>query len=123
MDADDNVTSHFIATTDIDDGGTSVGVTSITGGLIGEAPGSGRMQITPISIEDSQKSRTFTLVYTAYTTLENVDIEITPDGIVLDDDISTENVTEGLQDISSGDYGYVTGSVSPSGNIRGNISM
>ena len=123
MDADGNVTSHFISNDRYRYGYwyCQALVTSITGGLIGAVPGSGRMQITPISIEDSQKSRTFTLVYTAYTALENGDIEITPDGIVRDD-ISTENVTEELQATSSGGYGYVIGSASPSGNTAGTLA-
>ena len=110
------------AVTDIDGGvDEQVGVTSITGGLIGAAAGSGRMQISPVSIEDSAKSRTFTLTYTAYTALDSVDITIAPDGIVLEDDTGTENVTEELQDTSSGSYGYVIGSASPSGNNKGTL--
>ena len=123
-DADGNVTSHFTATTDIDGEGTDdtgTDVTSITGGLIGMAAGSGRMQISPVSIEDSQPSRTFTLTYTAYTALDNANIMITPDGIVLEDDPGTENVTEELQVTSSGSYGYVIGSASPSGNSKGTL--
>ena len=56
--------------------------------------GSGRMQISPVSIEDSQKSRTFTLTYTAYTAVDTGNIMITPDGIVLDDADDTANVDE-----------------------------
>ena len=114
-------TSAFSATTTVGNA-SNIDVTKITGGLIGAVPGSGRMQISPISIEDGQTSRTFTLTYTAYTAVTG-DIVITPAGIVLDDDPATQNVTEELQNTSSGGYGYVIGSASPSGNSRGTLAI
>ena len=102
--------------------GSDTPVTKITGGLIGAEAGSGRMQISPVSIENGQTSRTFTLTYTAYAAVTG-DIVITPDGIVLKDDTGTENVTEELQTTSSGAYGHVIGSASPSGNTAGTLQI
>ncbi len=111
------MTSPFEATT----GGTDV--TKITGGIIREAAGSGKMEIKPISIENGLTSRTFTLTYTAYTMVTG-DIAITPAGIVLEDDPATQNIDEGqLQMTTSGGYGYVKGSVSPSGNRMGTLDV
>ena len=50
-----DATSHFTATTQI--GNNALPVTSITGGLIGKSEGSGRMQISPISLEAGSKGK------------------------------------------------------------------
>ena len=112
-------TSAFSATTMVD-GGTPP-VTTITGGLIGAVEGSGRMQISPASVENGATKRDFTLTYTAYTAVTGSNIQITPAGIVLDDADDTDNVDVELQEDSSSAYGYVSGSTSPSGNSPGTL--
>ncbi len=113
-------TSAFSAATTVD--ARSAAVTKITGGLIGAVAGSGRVQLSPVSLEAGSKGRTFTVTYTAYTAVEG-DIQITPSGIVLEDADTTDNVVVQLQDTISGAYGYVTGSASPSGNSTGTLAI
>ena len=67
--------------------------------------GSGRMDISPSFVNAGSPRRRITLTYTAYTKLENVNIEIMPAGIVTDTD-------RPLQKGSSSEYGYVYGSLS-----------
>ena len=110
----------FTAGTDMAGGSSFTDVTKLEGGLLGAVMGSGRMVISPASMENGETSRTFTLTYTAYTAIEG-DIVITPKGIVVENDSATANVTEELQSTSSGGYGYVTGSASPSGSSTGTL--
>ena len=80
------------------------------------------MQISPPSVENGVTKRDFTLTYTAYTAVTG-NIQITPAGIVLDDADDTDNVDVELQDTSSGAYGHVSGSTSPSGNSPGTLAI
>ena len=122
--AEATATSAFSATTTTVGGGTGIDVTTITGGLIGAVEGSGRMQISPASVENGDTKRDFTLTYTAYTAVTG-SIQITPAGIVLDDADDTDNVVEELHDVDtrSGKYGYVSASASPSGNSEGALAV
>ncbi len=83
---------------------TSTAGAKVTGGVVSATAGSGRMDISPTFVEASSPRRDITLTYTAYTKLENVDIEINPEGIVID------SSDQALQKTSSSDYGYVSGS-------------
>ena len=113
---DPPLTSAFGVSTRVDT--RTAPVTTITGGLIGAVEGSGRMQISPASVENGATKRDFTLTYTAYTAVTG-NIQITPAGIVLDDADDTDNVDVKLQNETSGAYGFVGGSTSPSGNSPG----
>ena len=115
-----NETSSFSAETTVDT--RIAAVTKITGGFIGTVAGSGRVQLSPVSLEAGSKGRTFTVTYTAYTAVEG-NIQITPSGIVLEDADTTDNVVVELQNTSSGAYGYVIGSASPSGNSMGTLAI
>ena len=81
-------------------GGTNA---RVTGGVASALAGSGRMAISPPFVNAGVVRRDITLTYTAYTKLEGYDIEITPNGIVLDS-------TNTLQKTNSSGYGYVSGS-------------
>ena len=122
----DNTSNLWEARTRVDatTGGQGILVTKIEGGELGTVAGSGRMQIAPVSLEAGSKARTFTLTYTAYTAVTG-NIQITPMGIVLDDLDDTDNVVVELQNNlgSSGKYGFVTGSTSPSGNMKGKLAL
>ena len=75
----------------------------VTGGMVSPVAGSGRMNISPAFIAAGSQRRDITLTYTAYTKLENFDIEIEPRGIITGSDYT-------LQKATSSDYGYVSGS-------------
>ena len=101
------VVSYRIATVDGSTGKitATIGGTGakVTGGIASAKAGSGKMAISPPFVEAGDLRRDITLTYTAYTKLEGVDIEIEPDGIVIDSDHT-------LKEGTSGDYGYVSGS-------------
>ena len=91
----DAATGQVFATT----GGVNA---RVTGGVASALAGSGRMAISPPFVEAGSQRRDITLTYTAYTKLEGYDIEIRPDGIVLDS-------TNKLQKTNTSGYGYVSG--------------
>ena len=106
-------------------GGNATAATTLAnkGGSVGGAANSGRMQISPVSIEASSKQRPFTLTFTANTKLENFNLAITPAGINLEDNNPNDNVDIKLQTESSGKYGYVTGSVSSTASTAGVLTV
>ena len=79
----------------------------VTGGVVSALAGSGKVDISPVSVEAGARRRDIILTYTAYTKLDGYDIEITPDGLVLDS-------TNTLQKTDPSGYGYVSGSRSSS---------
>ena len=81
-------------------------VTTIKGGLIGESEGAGKLEVKPISLEQGSKGRSFTVTYTAYSSV-TTSIVIKPAGIVIDDLDPTDDVVTELQDDTPGAYGYV----------------
>ncbi len=76
----------------------------VSGGVWVAAAGSGKLDLSPASVEAGSQRRDITLTYTAYTDLEGITLTIEPKGIVIDDD------TQQLQTDTSTDYGYVSGS-------------
>ena len=106
VDASATTGSAFSATTDIDAGGSgaAVAVTKLTGGEIHTVAGSGRVDITPVSVEAGSQRQDITLTYTTYTKLSGVDIAIKPNGIVIDS-------TQKLQGENTNTYGYVSSSL------------
>ena len=96
---DNNNTESVTATTTL---ANTLGA-KVTGGVMSALAGSGKMDISPISLEAGARNRDIILTYTAYTKLDGYDIEITPLGIVLD-------ATNTLQKTDSSGYGYVSGS-------------
>ncbi len=101
VNADDEVTT----TADADD---AVAM-KVTGGQWVDIDGSGKVDLSPTSVEAGSQRRDITVTYTAYTDLTDTTIVITPDGIVIDADAD-----QILQDDNSAAYGYVTGSESDS---------
>ncbi|MYE87693.1 hypothetical protein F4X33_01675, partial [Candidatus Poribacteria bacterium] len=99
----DGAAGHVTAQTEI--GSETAANAKVTGGVVSAIAGSGRMDIVPSFVNAGSTRRRISLTYTAYTKLENVDIEIVPDGIVRDTD-------RPLQKNNSGKYGYVYGDVS-----------
>ena len=61
---------------------TRMSVTKITGGAVTAPAGSGRAEIKPASVNAGTQNRSYTVTYTAYTTLTDVAIEISTDGLV-----------------------------------------
>ena len=97
------------------DKGVDVAVTKITGGVVTMSAGSGRAEIKPASINAGIKNRSYTVTYTAYTTLTGKRIEIDTDGLITVDPNpnNTVNVKQ-LQNEFPNNYGHVSGSVSSS---------
>ncbi len=81
----------------------------VSGGKWIAVGGSGKVDLSPVSVEAGSQRRDITLTYTAYTDLTDTTIVITPTGIVID--ASADQI---LQDDNSAAYGYVTGSESDS---------
>ena len=114
--------SAFTVTTTVTPGSTATNVTAastdqsvdVTGGAVSGTVGSGRMQISPVSLEAGAPQRTFTLTYTAYTKLTDVNIRITADGIITVDPNENDDIDIELQTDTASDYGHVSGSVSSS---------
>ncbi len=75
----------------------------VSGGVWVAKAGSGKLDLSPASVEAGSQRRDIDLTYEAYTDLEDATITIEPKGIVLDDD-------QKLQTDTSTDYGYVSGS-------------
>ena len=88
---------------------TAGGGAKVTGGVVSAKAGSGRVDISPVSVPAGAPKRNITVTYTAYTTLTGYDIEITPLGIVLD---GTGTPAKELQKDNPSNYGYVSGSQS-----------
>ncbi len=80
-----------------------------SGGRWIDIDGSGKVDLSPVSVEAGSQRRDITLTYTAYTDLTDTTIVITPTGLVID--ASADQI---LQDDNSAAYGYVTGSESDS---------
>ncbi len=81
----------------------------VSGGEWIAVGGSGKVDLSPVSVEAGSQRRDITVTYTAYTDLTNTTIEIEPRGLVID--ASADQI---LQDDNSAAYGYVTGSESDS---------
>ncbi len=104
--------SAFLALTAVTGStGEDKAVEKIEGGVIINSAGSGKVDLSPVSVEAGSQRRDITVTYTAYTDLTNTTIEIEPKGLVIDTDA---NSTQKLQDDDSAAYGYVTGSESDS---------
>ncbi len=97
----DSADADITAETTVDSTTSLVEVSS--GGVWVAAAGSGKLDLSPSSVEAGSQRRDITLTYTAYTDLEGITLTIEPDGIVIDDD-------QKLQTDTSTDYGYVSGS-------------
>ena len=93
------------------------------GGTVGTLGNSGRLQISPASLEAGSKQRPFTLTFTANTKLTNFTLMITPGGINLEDTNPNDNIEVKLQTDSSGKYGHVTGSVSSTASTLGTLTV
>ncbi len=110
VDPDDINQSAFLAVTAVTGStGEDKAVEKIEGGVIINDAGSGKVDLSPVSVEAGSQRRDITVTYTAYTDLTNTTIEITPAGLVID--ASADQI---LQDDDSAAYGYVTGSESDS---------
>ncbi len=81
---------------------TGVPATKVTGGAIRALAGSGKVEISPVSVSAEALRRTIDITYTAATDIEDFDIKITPNGLVIDSDNK-------LQRDNSNEYGYVSG--------------
>ncbi len=106
-DADPFIKPEIIAETLVgvgDPSASDIEVDEIIGGVWVAKAGSGKVDLSPASVEAGSQRRDIALTYTAYTDLENATLTIKPDGIVIDDD------TQKLQTSTSTDYGYVSGS-------------
>ena len=97
----------------------AVAVTKITGGVVTAPAGSGRAEIKPASINAGIKNRSYTVTYTAYTTLTDTTIKIDTDGLITVDPNPNDTVDVKLQTEFPNKYGYVSGSVSSSASTLG----
>ena len=77
-------------------------VNKVTGGKASTKAGSGKLEISPVSVSAGALRREINLTYTAATDLSTADynIEITPRGIINPSDLQTDDSTA---------YGYVSG--------------
>ncbi len=100
-DADPFIPPSITAETTI---GSMTEPVAVSGGVWVAKAGSGKLDLSPASVEAGSQRRDIALTYTAYTDLENATLTIEPKGIVIDDD------TQKLQTGTSTGYGYVSGS-------------
>ncbi len=107
------IIAHTLVGVGSDPSASLIDVEVIGGDWI-DVAGSGKLDLSPASVEAGSQRRDITLTYTAYTDLEGATITIEPDGIVLDD-------TQKLQTGTSTDYGYVSGSEGLEVNADGNM--
>ena len=101
--------------------GTDAGnALAVEGGIVSTVAGSGGVTLDPDFAKAGATSQKFTFTYTASADLNGQILQITPMGIIITDDDTTDNVDTILQTGNPSGYGYVS---TPDSSSKGTLDV